>query len=364
LSLLEALRGGAALELPLVYTREAVVFPKSITPLLASTKFSIAAVDEALKADKRVVTALLKGLGDEKGSEIEVHPIATVARIVQQVRLPDGSIRLLVEGEARVRIKRTIFRKDHLTVSIEPLDEGSMKAKGGEEAGGELGASMRLVKRSFELYSDIVKKIPPEVLAQAERSDRAHELCDLIANALPVKSERKQALLSVEDELERLEAVEAAVEGETELVNLQRKISAKVKNRIDRNQREYFLGEQLKEINRELGKDGEESEVKELERSLLAKTPPEEVMAKARRELSRLGKLQAFSPEAGVLRVYCEWLADLPWSREAGTTGISSEPGPPSTRITTAWRSPRSAYSSSSRCGSSPTAREGPYSAS
>lgn len=314
MSLLEALRGGAALELPLVYTREAVVFPKSITPLLASTKFSIAAVDEALKADKRVVTALLKGLGDEKGSEIEVHPIATVARIVQQVRLPDGSIRLLVEGEARVRIKRTIFRKDHLTVSIEPLDEGSMKAKGGEEAGGELGASMRLVKRSFELYSDIVKKIPPEVLAQAERSDRAHELCDLIANALPVKSERKQALLSVEDELERLEAVEAAVEGETELVNLQRKISAKVKNRIDRNQREYFLGEQLKEINRELGKDGEESEVKELERSLLAKTPPEEVIAKARRELSRLGKLQAFSPEAGVLRVYCEWLADLPWS--------------------------------------------------
>ena len=135
-----------------------------------------------------------------------------------------------------------------------------------------------------------------------------------MANALPIKPERKQALLGVTDPLERLEAVEAALEGEIELINLQRKISAKVKNRIDRNQREYFLGEQLKEINRELGKDGEESEVKELERSLLAKGPPEEVLAKAKRELSRLGKLQAFSPEAGVLRVYCEWLADLPWS--------------------------------------------------
>jgi ATP-dependent Lon protease len=317
LNLLEALRGGATLELPLVYTREAVVFPKSIAPILASTKFSIAAVDEALSADKRVVTALLKSLGEEKGSEIEVYPIATVARIVQQVRLPDGSIRLLVEGEARVRIKRTLFRKDHLAVSIEPLDDGAPMAKGIQEKDGELEVSMRLVKRSFALYSDVVKKLPPEVLAQAEKAERAHELCDLIANVLPVKPERKQALLGVEGEIERLEAVEAAVESETELVNLQRKISAKVKNRIDRNQREYFLGEQLKEINRELGKDGEESEVKELERSLLAKEPPEEVLAKARRELSRLGKLQAFSPEAGVLRVYCEWLADLPWSAKS-----------------------------------------------
>ncbi|MDP3176858.1 MAG: endopeptidase La, partial [Spirochaetaceae bacterium] len=103
-------------------------------------------------------------------------------------------------------------------------------------------------------------------------------------------------------------------EGEMDLVNLQRKIGVKVKNRIDRNQREYFLNEQIKEINRELGKDGEDSEAKELERSIIAKSPPEEVVAKAKRELSRLAKLQSFSPEAGVLRVYCEWLADLPWS--------------------------------------------------
>jgi ATP-dependent Lon protease len=319
LNLLEALRGGATLELPLVYTREAVIFPKSIAPLLAATKFSIAAVDEALAGDKRIVTALLKGLGDEKGSEIEVHPVGTVARIVQQVRLPDGSIRLLVEGEARVRIKRTLFRKDHLDVAVEPLDDEAPKGKaeGGTERDRELAASLRLVKRSFGTYADIVKKLSPEALSQSERAEKPHELCDLVANALPIKPERKQALLGVTDPLERLEAIEAAIEGETELINLQRKISAKVKNRIDRSQREYFLGEQLKEINRELGKEGEESEVKELERSLLAKGPPEEVLAKAKRELSRLGKLQAFSPEAGVLRVYCEWLADLPWSMKS-----------------------------------------------
>jgi ATP-dependent Lon protease len=314
LNILEAVRGGVTLELPLVYTREAVVFPKAITPLLASTKFVIAAVDVALAADKQVVVALLKGLGDEKGSEIEVHPIGTFSRIVQQVRLPDGSLRLLVEGVKRVRIKRTLFRKDHLAVLAEILDDEADHAKTGSDRSRELDVSMRLAKRNFANYAEIAKKIPPEVLAQTERARAPHELCDLISNALPINTERKQELLGVEDSLERLEVVEAAVEGETEIVNLQRKISAKVKNRIDHNQREYFLGEQLKEINRELGKDNEESEIKEIERSLLSKDPPEEVAAKAKRELVRLGKLQAFSPEAGVLRVYCEWLADLPWS--------------------------------------------------
>lgn len=320
MNLLEALRGGATVELPLVYTREAVVFPKSIAPLLAVTKFSIAAVDKAMSGDKRVVTALLKGLGDEKGSEIEFHPVGTIVRVVQQVRLPDGSLRLLVEGETRVRIKRSLFRKDHLAVVVEPLEDEAPKPMdaGGSERDGEIYAALRLVKRSFAAYAEAFKKIPSETIVQADRAERPHELCDLVANALPIKPERKQAILGVEDGLERLEAVEAAIEGETELVVLQRKISAKVKNRIDRNQREYFLGEQLKEINRELGKDGEESEVKEIERTLLAKGPPEEVLAKARRELSRLGKLQAFSPEAGVLRVYCEWLADLPWSTRSG----------------------------------------------
>jgi len=297
-------------ELPLVYSRDAVVFPRTVTPLLAATKFAAAAVDEALRGDKRIVTALLKGLGDDKNAEIEVFPVATVSRILQQVRLPDGSARILVEGEIRVRVKKTVFRKDHLAAIVEAFDEGDAPQA-------ETDAAMRLVKRSFAQYAELAKKLPPELLAAAERAESSHELCDIVSNILPLKVERKQELLSPASALERLEAVETAVEAETELLNLQRKISAKVKNRMDRNQREYFLNEQLKEINRELGKDGEESEVKELERALAEKGPPDEVLAKARRELSRLGKLQPFSPEAGVLRVYCEWLADLPWSEKS-----------------------------------------------
>ena len=266
MSLIPSLKGGAALELPLVYVRDSVVFPKSVAPLLAATKFATAAVDEALRGDKRIVAALLKGVGDEKGSEIEVHPVATVARLVQQVRLPDGSARLLVEGESRVRVKKTVFRKDHLAAVVEPFaDEVEVPA------GGEIEAAMRLTRASFCQYAELVKKIPPDIIAAAQRVESPHELCDLVANILPIKVERKQELLSVAEAAVRLEAVETVLESETELAGLQRKLSAKVKNRIDHNQREYFLNEQLKEINRELGKDGEESEVKELERTLLAK---------------------------------------------------------------------------------------------
>jgi ATP-dependent Lon protease len=313
MSLLGALSGAAQSELPLVYSRDTVVFPHAVVPLAASTKLATAAVEEAMQGDKRVVVSLLKSQSDDKKAEIEVHEIGTVARIVQQVRLPDGSLRLLLEGERRVRIRKSVFKKDHLEAVTEALTEPAFD----EKTLGEAEAAMRLVRRSFTQYAELMKKIPPETLAATERAGTAHEICDVIGNALALKPERKQELLAPVLSVERLETVEAALEGEIELLNLQRKIGAKVKNRIDRNQREYFLQEQLKEINKELGRDDEESETKELEKNLRAKEPPQEILDKAKRELSRLAKLQPFSPEAGVLRVYCEWLADLPWSNKS-----------------------------------------------
>ncbi len=315
MSVFGVLAGTAQIELPLVYVRDSVVFPKSVVPIAASTKLAVAGVEEAIRGEKRVAVSLLKPQGEEKKAEIEVEEVGCVARIVQHLRLPDGSLRLLVEGERRVRIKRTAFRKDHLAAFVEPLPtDGAEPNPDSPEAKAELDAAMRLVRRSFAQYAELAKKLPPESLAAAEKAPGPHELCDIVAAVLPLKAERKQTLLAPEAALERLEAVETALESEMELLTLQRKISAKVKNRIDRNQKEYFLQEQLKEINKELGRGDEEPESKELERTLLAKNPPEEVLEKARRELNRLAKLQPFSPEAGVLRVYCEWLADLPWS--------------------------------------------------
>ncbi|HUX36854.1 MAG TPA: endopeptidase La [Rectinemataceae bacterium] len=309
MSLLEALTGGSQVELPLVHVRDVVVFPNSIAPLLAATKFSIAAVDESSRGEKRVVVALLKGDGDEKKAEIEVHAVGTIAHIVQQVRLPDGSIRLLVEGEKRVRIRKTIFRKNHLAASIEP-----MMAPSSSENQEEISATMALVRKSFAQYAELARKIPQESLASIDRASDPQDLCDLAGNALMVKPERKQLILEAEGAQPRLEALAEVIETEIEVLTIQRRISGKVRTRIDRQQKEYFLQEQLKEINRELGKEGEEPETAELEKAIAAKNPPPEVLAKAKKELSRLGKLQPFSPEAGVLRYYCEWIADLPWN--------------------------------------------------
>jgi len=309
MSLLDALTGGSQDELPLVYVRDVVVFPASIAPLLVATKFGIAAAAEALRGEKRVVVALLKSDPDEKKAEIEVHGVGTVAHLVQQVRLPDGALRLLVEGERRVRIRKTVFRKDHLAAGIEALESSI-----GPESREELAATMTFVKRSFAQYAELARKIPQETLSAIDRTMDAHEFCDLAGNALMVKPERKQPILETEGAQERLETLGEVLESEIEILTIQRRISGKVRNRIDKQQKEYFLQEQLKEINRELGKEGDEPETAELERAIAAKNPPPEVLAKARKELARLGKLQPFSPEAGVLRYYCEWIADLPWA--------------------------------------------------
>ena len=311
MSLFEALRGGLQVELPLVYVRDNVVFPNSIAPLLASTKFSIAAVDEAALGEKRVVVALLKGESDEKKAEIEVHGVGTVVHIVQLLRLPDGSLRLLVEGERRVKIKKNVFRKDHMAVVIEPFYSDPA-----ETSQTEIAATMALVKRSFAQYAELARKIPQETQAAIERAAGSDDFCDLVGNALLIKPERKQRILEAEGTQARFEALAEILESEIDVLTIQRRISGKVRLKIDRQQKEYFLQEQLKEINRELGK-GEDGEGAELEKAILAKNPPPEVLAKAKKELSRLGKLQALSPEAGVLRYYCEWLADLPWSNRS-----------------------------------------------
>ncbi len=308
MSLLDALTGSSQIELPLVHVRDTVVFPNSIAPLLVTTKFAIAATDEAINREKRVVVALLKNTLDEKKTEIEVRSVGTVVHIVQHLRLPDGSLRLLVEGERRVRIRKNIFRKDHMCVVVEPIPTATQAEQT------EIAATMALVKRTFGQYAELARKIPQESQAAIERAANHDEFCDLVGNALLVKAEHKQLILETEGVQARLETIAEIIESEIEVLTIQKRISGKVRTRIDRQQKEYFLHEQLKEINKELGKDGDESESAELEKAIIGKNPPPEVLAKAKKELARLGKLQAFSPEAGVLRYYCEWLADLPWS--------------------------------------------------
>lgn len=309
MKILESLRPrGDAKELPLLYTRENVVFPGSLTPVLASTKFSVMASETALKADRAVFISLLKKLPEEGANNIDVHETGTIAHIIQSVKLADGSLRLLVEGRMRAKLRKSIFRKDYLAALVEPLENGDETVEPAEK-----DALSHIIKRDFIAYADLARKIPSDTVQAIQRSDSADRLCDLVSNALILKLDRKQELLSLHPLDARMEKLATVLAQEVETLALQKKISQKVRARMERNQKEYFLQEQIKEINRELGREADEGEHTELEKRIEGKNPPEEVMAKARKELGRLSKLQAMSPEAGVIRAYCEWMADLPW---------------------------------------------------
>ncbi len=312
MSLLDSLRiKTGATELPLVYVREAVVFPHTLAPILAATKFCAAAAELSFSTDKLIVIALLRSMPADGANDIDVHEIGTLAHIIQAVKLNDGSTRLLVEGRKRVRIKRTVYRKDYLGALIENIDD---EAADSLVDASEYAALLQIIRKDFIIYSDLLRKIPPETVQSVQRADSVHAICNLVGNAMGLKIEKKQELISVIPSRERLEATATMLAQEIEMLSLQKKISQKVRARMEKTQKDYFLQEQVKEINRELGKDVDENEYAELERRIEEKTPPKEVLDKAKKELARLVKLQPMSPEAGILRTYCEWLADLPWS--------------------------------------------------
>jgi len=291
-------------ELPLLALRELVLFPHTMVPVFISQKTAVAAIDEALKRDRRVFAACRKPLSKDD----ETYPVGSVARIVQQLRLPDGTVRVLLEGEYRARSQETLQKDDVTVVRVSPLEGG------GKTESAELEAMARSVQKAFTQYAELSKKVNAEVPAAVDRADNPERLANLVSNALAVKIEKKIELLSIEGDAARLAFVLDLLDSENEIISIQRKISGKVKIRMDKTQREYILNEQLKEINKELGKEGEIDEFREIEKAIEDKKPPEEVLSKARKELARLRKLQSLSPEAGVLRGYLEWIADLPWS--------------------------------------------------
>lgn len=309
MSILSALKGRITKdELPLLPLREFVLFPHTMIPLFITYPAGIKAIDEALKRDQRLFGACRK----EPGKDEETFQVGTVAHIVQQLKLPDGSYRIVLHGEYRGRIG-SISQQDQLNfVSIQPIQSPPHSEP--EEA--EIQALMRTVQRSFTQYAELSKKISTEVLSASERAENAEKLCNIVANALPLKIEKEIELLEIDIPKERLQRLLENLELENEIIALQRKISSKVKNRMEKTQREYILNEQLKEINKELGRDTGDDEFTELEKALQAKNPPEEVLSKALKELNRLKKLQSLSPEAGVLRAYLEWIIDLPWNEQ------------------------------------------------
>jgi ATP-dependent Lon protease len=299
----------SAEDLPLLPLRDLVLFPQTMVPIFITFKPGIAALDEALKRDNRLFAACLKK-NDMRLSSDEPYALGTVVRIISHLKLPDNTFRVVFQCEYRGTIISINTNHSYSMVRVEPLKTISLSEPLSSE---DLGL-MRSVQKSFSQYAEYSGRINPDTLSAVEKSEDPERLANLVSNAVNIKSEKKIELLGYADTRERFLAILEMLEKENEIYGIQKNISGKVRKRMDKRHREYILNEQLREINKELGKDKIEDEFAILEKRITEKNPPTDVKEKAEKEIKRLRKLQPLSPEAAVLRGYLEWIADLPWS--------------------------------------------------
>ena len=286
-----------------------VVFPDTIISILVKSSSDLAAVNEARSRENRLFASCIK-INQSNILANDTYETGTVVRIINRLRLPDNSYRVLFQCEYRGKIISQSPLHNFNMVKVEPLKTTGIAEPLSDE---DIGL-MRRVQKSFTQYAEFSRKISGDTLNAAEKTDNPERLSNLICNAMALRPEKKIDLLSFTDTKERLYEILDALERENQIYTIQKNISGKVKSKMDKRHREYILNEQLKEINKELGKDKTEDEYASLEERIKEKNPPIEVLEKAEKEIKRLRKLQPFSPEAGVVRTYLEWIADLPWS--------------------------------------------------
>jgi ATP-dependent Lon protease len=295
--------------LPLLPLRDVVVFPYMTIPLLVGRLPSINAIEKAVARDRMLFVTAQRRSEIADPSHDELYKVGTVVRVLQLFRLPDGTMRVLVEGISRVRVERFHWSSDYYTVKVVPLAEPS-------GAGAEVEALMRSVLALFNDYVHLNRRIPDEVLMTANNITDPSSLAHTVAAHLLIKVPQKQGLLEVEGADARLKLLSQTLASELEIVKLERKIEGQVRSQVHKNQKEFYLNEQLKAIRKELGHQNEFSnEVDELGVAIKRARMPREVTAKAMKELDRLAKMSFMSPEATVVRNYLDWLVSLPWSR-------------------------------------------------
>ncbi|MDR3020558.1 MAG: endopeptidase La, partial [Treponema sp.] len=304
---------------PLLPLRDLVLFPDTVISIFVKLNSDIAALEEARSRENRLFAACLKK--HEIGLANEPWETGTVVRIINRLKLPDNTYRVVLQCEYRAAILSINPLFDFSMVKVEPL-----KATGlNEPFNSDDLALMRSIQKSFSQYADLSKRINNDTLSAVEKTENPERLANLICNSTYLKSEKKLELLRFTDTKERLLAILETLEKENEIYGIQKNITGKVRSRMEKRHREYVLNEQLREINKELGKDKVEDEYAILEKRIAEKNPPVEVIEKTAKEIKRLKKLQPLSPEAGVLRGYLEWIADLPWSSSTADSGDLGE---------------------------------------
>ncbi len=301
------LQRSKAPEYPVVPLKETVVFPHTVAPVLSGRASSTAAIEEAMANDRQVVLCVQTSQTGEP-TEKELLRFGTVATVLQIMKLPDGALRILVEGKQRCRIQGFTTERKHLRARVEPLETRW-------DSSPEIQNLVRTLRDSFSRFASLHKKLPAEVTLTVGRTDDPHKLVDVICGHTTIPTERKLALLQEADPVKRMQELVVALESENEVLDLKKQISARVRKRLEKGQKDYFLNEQMKEIHRELGREEDDpSGAAEILRRLEEHDLPESVQTRVRKETDRLKKLQPISPEAGIVRTYLDWLLDLPWT--------------------------------------------------
>jgi ATP-dependent Lon protease len=291
---------------PVLPLRDIVVFPHMIVPLFVGREKSIAALDEVMRSDKQIVLAAQKNAGDEDPAADAIFEIGTLATVLQLLKLPDGTVKVLVEGGARAKITRYSARTDYFEAEVVRLHE-EVGAKD------EVEALARSTIAQFEGYVKLNKKISPEVLGTVSQIDDYSKLADTIASHLAIKIAEKQEILEITGVNERLEKVFGLMESEISVLQVEKKIRSRVKRQMEKTQREYYLNEQMKAIQKELGDGDERDDVAEFEEKIENTKLTKEAKDKAQAELKKLRQMSPMSAEATVVRNYLDWLLNIPW---------------------------------------------------
>ncbi len=294
--------------IPLLPLRDVVVYPHLVIPLFVGRSKSVKALELASEGNKQILLVAQKSANKDEPEASDLHEVGTVATVLQMLKLPDGTVKVLVEGVQRARITNFTETEECFAAHAELIAESVSDV--------EIQALMRTVFAQFDQYVKLNKKIPPEILTSLASIDEAGRLADTIAAHLTLKLEEKQKILEMFDVAARLEHLLRLMEGEIDILQVEKRIRGRVKRQMEKTQREYYLNEQVKAIQKELGEQDEDAEMDELEKRIEAARMPKEALAKVSSELKKLKLMSPMSAEASVVRNYIDTLINLPWKKK------------------------------------------------
>ena len=302
----------APIELPMLPLRDVVVFPHMVIPLFVGRPKSIKALESAMAAERRIMLVAQKTAAKDEPAIDDMFDVGCVSTILQMLKLPDGTVKVLVEGQQRAQVLSIVDGEAHFVATVTPVEPAAEQS----DASSEIEALRRAVMQQFDQYVKLNKKIPPEILTSISSIDDAGRLADTIAAHLPLKLENKQQVLDLSNIKARLENLFAQLEHEVDILNVDKRIRGRVKRQMEKNQRDFYLNEQVKAIQKELGEGEEGADIEEIEKKIKSAKMSAEARKKAEGELKKLKLMSPMSAEASVVRNYLDVLTGLPWSKK------------------------------------------------